>query len=180
MNGIFAQSARLNFREMHISHAMGMFELNQDPIVNQFTGDGPFESVKAAQDFIKNYPDFKVNGYGRWSLFLKESDEYIGFCGLKKHAENGEVDLGYRLKRAVWGQGLATEAAAFSLNYGFQTLKLKRIIGRAHRDNSASIHILKKLGMQWIETFEEDGQPWVLYAIHADDYETGRYRPESL
>ena len=61
-----------------------------------------------------------------------------------------EIDLGYRLMQNAWGKGYATEAAAKTLEYGFRTLNIKLITGRAHIENLASIKVLQKIGMDFI------------------------------
>lgn len=64
-----------------------------------------------------------------------------------------------------WGKGYATESAIASMDYGQNTLGIKRIVGRARIENSASIGVFSKLNMHYVEDFEEDGQHWVLYAV---------------
>jgi len=48
----------------------------------------------------------------------KLSGQYLGWCGLKQHAD-GMVDLGYRIKKEHWSKGIASECAAACLQYGF-------------------------------------------------------------
>lgn len=73
--------------------------------------------------------------------------EFIGWCGLKYRPELDETDLGYRFKRAAWGNGYATEAAKHTLDHGFNNLHLHIITGRAHIENITSIKVLEKIGM---------------------------------
>jgi RimJ/RimL family protein N-acetyltransferase len=61
----------------------------------------------------------------------------------------GDVDVGYRYLKAHWGRGFATEAALASLDYGFRTLGLGRIIARAEPANAASLRVLAKIGLQF-------------------------------
>ncbi len=56
--------------------------------------------------------------------------EFIGWCGLKYRAALDEIDLGYRLQQHAWGKGYATEAAKYTLDHGFNKLKLNLITGR--------------------------------------------------
>lgn len=67
-----------------MEHADFLFELNSDPEVLMYTGDGAFENKGAAEDFIRNYAEYKRNGFGRWLVELKGSNTAIGWCGLKK------------------------------------------------------------------------------------------------
>jgi RimJ/RimL family protein N-acetyltransferase len=61
----------------------------------------------------------------------KETDAYLGWCGLKFLDDLQETDIGYRFHKKYWGRGYATESAAACLKYGFEKLNLKKIIGRA-------------------------------------------------
>ena len=149
---VLFESDRLIFREFTPDDAPGMFELNLAPEVLQFTGDAPFNSIDEARSFIIDYTQYQDHGYGRWTVLLKDSNEYIGWCGLKYIPDYKDVDLGYRLLRKYWGLGLATEASKASLNYGFNQLNLNRIVGRAHVSNLASIRVLEKAGL----TFEKE------------------------
>ena len=58
-----------------------------------------------------------------------------------------EVEVGYLLGKLYWGKGYATEGAQVGMDYGFETLKLDRIVGIVHPENVASRHVLEKLGM---------------------------------
>ncbi len=77
----------------------------------------------------------------------------------------GEVDLGYRFLPEYWGQGLATEASRAALQYGFEVIGLKRVIGLVMPENVASIRVLEKVGMQYEKSVRYDGDPVELYAI---------------
>jgi RimJ/RimL family protein N-acetyltransferase len=69
--------------------------------------------------------------------------EFLGWCGLKYLFETNEVDLGYRFMKKFWGKGYATEAALACIEYGFATLNLHQIVGRALPGNLASIKVLE-------------------------------------
>jgi ribosomal-protein-alanine N-acetyltransferase len=142
---------RLLLREMTADDAHHAFLLNSDPEVVRHTGDGPFASVEAARTFLAAYPDYRLHGFGRWAVVRQEDGQWLGWCGLKRHP-NGDVDLGYRLLRAHWGQGYATEAGKACLEVGFGQFELATIIGRVARENSASIRVLEKLGMRYWKT----------------------------
>ena len=131
-------------------------ELNKDWEVIKYTGDVAFESVEATRHFLSNYSDYKKNGFGRWIVELKESNEILGWCGLKKH-EDGSVDIGYRFYRKDWGKGYATESAKACLRYGFEVLKLNEVIGNSALENKQSIRVFDKLGMSFVENKTCDG-----------------------
>lgn len=145
---IVFETKRLILRELNLSDSQQFFKLNSDSEVLKYTGDQPFSSTSDALKFLKNYTDYEVNGFGRWAVISKESNLFLGWSGLKLNEES-MIDLGYRFFRKEWGKGYATEAAKGSIEYGFDKLNIKTIIGRTSIENKASVHILKKLGMNF-------------------------------
>lgn len=144
------ETDRLILRTFEEKDAPMFFALNKDFEVIQYTGDVPFTSEEEALKFIQSYDAYQRNGFGRWAVIFKETGKFIGFCGLKFNEEN-QVDLGFRFFKTAWGQGFATEAAKSCINYGFSTLGLQEIIGRALPLNLASIKVLEKCGMHFFK-----------------------------
>ncbi len=169
MNAIFSTS-RFHLREKLVSDARDMYLLNANPEVTQYTGDAAFSDIKEAEAFIKNYDHFQKHGFGRWVIVDKNDHQYLGWCGLKKH-DDGMIDLGYRIKKAHWGKGIASECASACLDYGFNTLNLHEIVGRSACANLASIRILEKIGMQFWKKADCDGlADSVWYKIDKQSY----------
>lgn len=159
---------RLLLRKFQKEDALGFFQMNNDPLVLQYTGDVPFEDIAATEAFLANYKHYQKYGYGRWTVLDRRTGEYLGFCGLKYHPSTGNIDLGFRFCRKTWGRGYATEAATACLQYGFTTLNMPCVIGRAQTENVASIRVLEKIGMKFVETFDFEGKPGVLYKACRD------------
>lgn len=147
------ETDRLYLREFIFEDGFHFFHLNNDPDVIKFTGNKPFESLDEANLFIKNYSNYKKNGYGRWAVCLKETNEFLGWCGLKYEEAKEEIDLGYRFYKKYWGNGYATEAAIAYVNYGFEKLNLKKIVGRSYEKNIASIQVLKNCNLKFTKKF---------------------------
>ncbi len=165
------ETARLILRELNIGDTAASYALNADPLVIKYTGDEAFESLEDAHDFLANYDPYSKTNMGRWAVIVKETGENIGFCGLKYHEETDEIDLGYRLLRKEWGKGYATEASEVCLQYGFEVLGLPRIYAQAALENTASIHVMKKLGMTFVKN-EGDcaGYPSAFYEMRREDF----------
>ncbi|MEM1216624.1 MAG: GNAT family N-acetyltransferase [Bacteroidota bacterium] len=163
MSNYLLTTDRLYLRPFQLEDALGFYTLNADPAVLRYTGDTPFASVAAAAAFIRHYDHYAQYGYGRWAVLDQRDTQFIGFCGLKYHPDTDEVDLGYRLRREYWGQGMATEAARACLDYGLDELHLNRIIGRVVVGNLASVRVLEKIGMQRVGPLDFEGQPGWLY-----------------
>lgn len=128
------ETKRLKLRELDLIDAKDFYDLNANPNVIKYTGDSAFKSIDEAKQFLENYQDYKLNGYGRWAVIIKETKQFIGWCGLK--LDDKETDIGFRFFEEDWKKGYATESAIAYVDYGFEELKLRRIIGRAMKKMS--------------------------------------------
>lgn len=174
---IFAETERLILRELLTSDVDGMFELDSDPEVHKYLGNKVISDKNQIAKVInlvrQQYID---NGIGRWAVIDKRTNAFIGWTGLKFVTEltNGHMnyyDLGYRLIRKYWGQGIATETALICLDYAFNELKIEEVYAAASCENLASNKILQKVGMSFIETFYYEDIKCNWYKIHISDYE---------
>lgn len=159
------ETNRLYLKEFHISDADKMFLLNSDPKVIQFTGDRAFNNLEETIELIQNYDHYKIYGFGRWSVFLKDTNEYIGWCGLKYTKEKDEYDIGFRFFKEHWNKGYATESALACIDLGFTKFKMNKIIGRAMSANIGSVKVLEKMGLKFEKNFDFDGVEGVIYSI---------------
>lgn len=148
---IIFETPRLILRQFTKSDAPLILSLNGDPEVLKYLHEPTLKTVEHATQIINDIilPQYN-NNLGRWAIHTKTDMNFIGWCGLKYRPEMDEIDLGYRLMQNAWSKGFATEAAQHSLEHGFTKLNLKLITGRAHIDNSASIKVLEKIGMDYI------------------------------
>lgn len=163
-----ATSARLELRQFSAADAEGFYRLNKDPQVLKYTGDNAFADIADAARFIRDYDQYRLHGFGRWSLYLIETQEYIGFCGLSRLSVMADVDLGFRIARQHWRQGYATEAAKAAILLAQKRYGLSRLIARAKLDNLASISTLEKLG--FIATANVGNKDsWEHFSLNIDD-----------
>ena len=140
---------RLLIREFVPDDAEAFYAFNSDPEVMRYVGEPLSVSVEQVRENIRNYPDYRERGYGRWAVVHKADDRVIGFNGLKYLPEMDAVDIGYRFLTGYWGRGIATESSRAVLEYGFMVLQMDAIIGLAVPENLGSIHVLEKLGMEF-------------------------------
>lgn len=162
---IILETNRLLLREFEVSDAESFYELNLNPNVIKYTGNSAFKAIDEAKAFLENYSDYQRNGFGRWAVINKSTQQFIGWCGLKYDEKLDETDIGFRFFEYFWNQGFATESAKACIDYGFKELNLKAIVGRAMKKNIASIKILEKIGLQYEKGFDFDGQEGVIYTI---------------
>lgn len=156
---------RLHLRELTSADADFAYRLNLNPNVIRYTGDDPFESVEAARCFLEEYSSYQRYGFGRWGVELKTTGELIGLCGLKYTPELDEFDIGFRFFEEEWGNGYATEAATECLKLGFERFGMKTIVGRAMKENIASIRVLEKIGLIFYSDYQFEEEQGVLYKI---------------
>ena len=145
----FLQTPRLYFREFTVDDVQLLFDLNNNPNVIKYVHE-PAPTLENVTDTLINVilPQYKLYNHGRWAVHLKANDEFIGWCGLKYIPEADEFDLGYRFKENYWGKGFGYEAAKATIDFGFNHLKLKRIVATVLPANIASWKIMEKCGMQ--------------------------------
>ena len=167
---IKVETKRYFMREIEDADLKGMFQLDGDPEVHRYLGNHSIKSLEEAQgviDYIRN--QYATDGIGRWAVIEKSSGEFVGWSGLKYERvvrdDMDYYDIGYRFRRKFWGQGVATETALAAMQYGFQKMNLEEIYGGAHIDNLASNKVLQKIGLQFLETFEFDGDPHHWYGV---------------
>lgn len=119
-------------------------------------------------------------GWGFWALEEKSSGNFVGFTGLGVPAfetpSGPWVEVGWRLLPEFWNQGLATEAAKKSLQFGFEILKLEEIVSFTAITNVKSQRVMEKIGMQrtpekdFLHPKVPDGhelKPHVVYTIRS-------------
>lgn len=104
-------------------------------------------------------------GLGFCAVIEKSSKDLIGWCGLWRLVETGEMEIGYAIAKEFWGQGYAVEAAHAFIHYGFNELIAGRIVAVARPENTASRRVMEKLGMSYDYTGEFYNRQLVHYSI---------------
>ena len=148
------ETDRLILRPFIDSDVEDVFAFNSHPEVIRYTGEVPIKTLQDAQNIISTIwkRDYDVHGYGRFAVVYKPENKVIGFSGLKWEPDLGETDIGYRFLPEYWGQGIATESCIPVMEYGFNELGLKQIVGLAYPENIASCRVLEKIGMEHYKT----------------------------
>lgn len=147
-----------------------IFALRSDIDVMRFIR-APIAKPGEAENWIKlvssRWADEKI---GFCSLLEKQSGKFLGWCGLWRLQETGEIEVGYAIAKEFWRQGYAAEAAEAFLNYGFKNLNLDKIVAVAHPENRASQRVMEKLGMCYDYTSEFYGLNLVHYTITREEF----------
>ncbi|MGW0466480.1 GNAT family N-acetyltransferase [Streptomyces sp. NPDC003027] len=172
------RTPRLILRRWTDDDLVPMAEINADPEVMRWIGDGSVRDLEeTAEDIERWEEEWDEEGFGFFAVELIASGELIGFAGLSVPEFLPEVlpavGIGWRLGRPFWGQGYASEAAHAALEFALQDRGLDRVVGIAHISDTASENVMRKLGM----TPESDvnhpvfGVPLRVYAIDLTEYQ---------
>lgn len=164
------ETDRLTLRNWQESDVDSYMTLARDVGYNCFSRPGYFlvHNVEQAREKIHDRMAlFEETGLGKFPIFLKQSGEFIGTCGIVPFdlEDRPAIELGYRLCLNYWGRGYATESAAATLRYGFGDLSLKKIIALAVPQNKSSLRVIEKLGFQYLRDFMYTGLPHRLHEI---------------
>jgi RimJ/RimL family protein N-acetyltransferase len=165
------ETARTYLRNLTVADAEDFYSLNLDPEVMRYTGDNPFKSFEEAKRFLAEYDQYQKYGVGRLAVIEKKTGDFLGWCVLKYTPREDYYDLGYRFFRSNWNKGYATETALANLHFGFRQKGLNEIVGRAFFDNTASIKVLKKIGMTYRKALDFEGKEGVWYSMTKGEYE---------
>ena len=159
---IHVETDKFILRDIEETDVQGIFDLDSDPEVHTYLGIPPITTMDEAYEIIAYIrSQYEKNGIGRWAIIDKKTSDFVGWTGLKYEQELRTdfdyYDIGYRLRRKYWGQGIATVTALESLKYGFETMELEEICGAAEIEHKVSNHILQKIGLRFTEQFEFEG-----------------------
>jgi len=138
-----------------------------DPVAMRFY-PVPYDRAGVEEWIARNIRRYREYGYGLWAMVLKSSGEMIGDCGLTVQDVDGvnEIEIGYHVRRDLWGQGLATEAARGCRDYGFDRLAVDRLISLIRPENLQSRRVAEKNGMSVWKEVQWRGLAHLVYAIH--------------
>jgi RimJ/RimL family protein N-acetyltransferase len=166
---LILETKRLLLRHLIEEDLSNLFAFYSDPEVVRYIPDAPRTYQEAREElewFMNGHPKFPE--LGLWGTIHKETGQFIGRCGLLPWTIDGkhEVEVAFALSKAYWGQGLATEVAQALVHYGFEHLKLSRLICVIDHDNEASIRVATKLGMTFEKETKDEYGPFLVYAIN--------------
>ena len=165
---VILETPRLVLRHQVLADLDDLWELYQNPNITKYIPDAPRSREEAQEEL-----EWHMHGHprhpelGLWATIHKETGKFIGRCGLLPWEIDGqsEVEVAYTLAKEYQGQGLGSEAALAILNYGFDTLKLSRLICLVDPENIPSQRVAEKMGMRFEkESRDEYGIFWI-YSI---------------
>ncbi|MDN3693727.1 GNAT family N-acetyltransferase [Chryseobacterium tructae] len=148
---------RLILRRFRLEDAEAFYHMMNDPEVNTYLPLLPFENVEEAEEYlVKHYIKTYENETGyRYAICLKTNDVPIGYINIAHHESN---DLGYGLSKKHWHKGVVTEACQALLVH-LRASNLLYITATHDIHNERSGNVMKKIGMKYCYSYEEQWQP---------------------
>jgi ribosomal-protein-alanine N-acetyltransferase len=145
----FLRGERVGFRQWSSADGDLAAGLWGDADVTRFTG-GPFAAEQVKARLSKEIATQREHGIQYWPVFLLATGEHVGCCGLRPYQPDANIyEIGFHLRKVCWGQGYAAEAARAVIGYAFAVLNAQALFAGHHPANTASRHLLLKLGFQY-------------------------------
>lgn len=139
---------RLLLRRWRDSDRAPFAAMNGDPaVMEHMQGLMSAEASDAFLERIERHWD--EHGWGLWAVEVRGVELFVGYVGLwpADYVANGVVEVGWRLARAHWGNGYATEGAAEALRFGFTDVGLDEIVSFTVPQNVRSRRVMERIGL---------------------------------
>lgn len=182
-DGVLLTTARLRLRRFTTDDVPRLVELDGDPEVMRFlTGGRPTPPATVRDEQLPRILAVhdRHPGLGRWAAEDAIDGAFLGWFALDPSDDGSGPELGYRLRRAAWGRGLATEGARALVDHAFTLAGVRRVWAQTMAVNVRSRAVLAKAGLRHVRTFHLDWADPIAGSEHGEvEYELLRadYRP---
>jgi [ribosomal protein S5]-alanine N-acetyltransferase len=152
------RTARLLLRPFASGDSDDLFALHSNAFVLRYWDSPPWSDRTQAERFLEACARVSDEGSGaRFAIDRGADASFIGWCSLTRwNPDYRSASMGYCLDDAAWGHGYATEAGRALLTWAFDALDLNRVQAETDTRNTASAHVLEKLGFTREGTLRED------------------------
>ena len=163
---IILETLRLRLREFVAGDADALAQVLSDPETMRYY-PAPYDRTGVEGWIARCRQRYRDDGVALWAMELKSSGELIGDCGIIRQEVEGErfFEIGYHLRRDLWGQGFATEAAVACRDWAFAHLNIDRLISLIRPDNLRSRRVAERNGMTVWKEVEWHSMRHCVYSI---------------
>lgn len=142
---------RLMLRRISHGDVEDVYEYSCDPAVTRYLTWSPHPNRRYTSLYVSCLSDrYDEGSFYDWGVVLRSERKLIGTCGFTRFSpENNSAECGYVLNPRYWGQGIADEALAEVMRFGFMTLGLHRIECRFMEGNERSRRVMEKAGLKY-------------------------------
>jgi RimJ/RimL family protein N-acetyltransferase len=158
---VFLETERLVLRTFTEADVDNLFDLDDDPDVTYYVNGGrrtPREEIERTvlPRFLSYYE--RGSRYGFWAAVEKSTGAFLGWFHFRPRegADPDQPELGYRLRKAAWGKGYATEGSRALIDKGFAELGARRVTAETMVVNTRSRRVMEKCGLTLVRTFHQD------------------------
>jgi RimJ/RimL family protein N-acetyltransferase len=155
--GTVLETVRLVLREFSAADLDHLTNLDADPeVLRYLSSHGPPSRATVKAEILPRLIDeYALHpGFGRWAVQEKVSGAFVGWASLDLRREAPRAaELGYRLRRAAWGRGYATEVSRALIQRAFAHLDVDRVFATTMAVNMRSRRVLEKAGLRHVRTF---------------------------
>lgn len=180
---IILETPRLILRQFTEDDVDNLFTLDSDPEVMRYlTGGKPTPRERIRDEIIPFHLAVyaRLDRLGTWAAESTASGEFLGWFHFRPVSGSGDfanIDLGYRLRRATWNKGYATEGSRALISMGFADLAVERVFAHTMAVNRASRRVMAKCGLTLVRTFPCEG-PYIVDGAEHGEVEYALTRPE--
>lgn len=135
-----------------------LVDLDGDPDVMRYLNGGKptsraFIEQTTLPRILHQYEHYAA--FGTWAAIEKSSGEFLGWFHFRppKAGPPEEAELGYRLRKAAWGKGYATEGSRALIRKGFSELGIQRVVASTYGENVRSRRVMEKAGLTLVRTY---------------------------
>ncbi len=155
---VFLETERVVLRGFTEADSDNLVALDGDPEVMRYlTGGPPTPRDVIEREILPAYLRYYECGdrYGYWAAIEKATGDFLGWFHFRpgEGAGPGEVELGYRLRRAAWGKGYGREVSRALIRKGFAELGVQRVVASTYEHNVGSRRVMEKAGMTLVRTY---------------------------
>jgi RimJ/RimL family protein N-acetyltransferase len=146
-------------------HAADLWVLHQDPAVSEYWG--PWSREDALEFATSCEHAWNVDGVSKWIAYDRFDSALVGRGGLSRAIVAGElrVEVGWTLRAAFRGRGLATEIGRAGIEFAFDELGADEVVAFTETTNAPSRSVMERLVMTDPREITHNGEPFVLYVI---------------
>ena len=148
--------------------------LDSDPEVMRYlTGGKPVSRTVIETETLPKFLRWhgEEPDWGYWAAELKDRGTFLGWFHLRPALampDKGQPELGYRLIRAAWGQGYATEGSRALIRHAFEKLGVERVVASTMAVNLASRRVMERAGLRWVRTYYRDWEDPIPGSEHGE------------
>jgi ribosomal-protein-alanine N-acetyltransferase len=170
---------RLRLEPFQDSHLDGLCAINGDPEIMRYITGRPQTRDETAESIARVKSRWEQFGFSWWSFFELASGRIVGNGCIQYIAGNpaNPIEIGWRLKKDCWHQGLASEAARSMTAFAFDTIAINELVAVAEPENWASRRVMERLGMRFRGIEQWYDRDIAAYAIARSQWQQGHKRP---